>query len=105
MFSILRTADFSCILNTTHSKFIKRVATPRRHISEAETRKELIDPQLDKAGWYLRDKTKVGREIDLLEQNPFTAIVARYERLGVQMSEAERRGEGLFESMLVESFG
>ena len=77
----------------------------RRHISEAETRKELIDPQLDKVGWYLRDKTKLGREIDLLEQNPFTAIMARYEQFGAQMSEAKRRVEGLFESMLVESFG
>jgi type I site-specific restriction endonuclease len=28
-------------------------------ITEAETRKEMIDPQLEKAGWYLRDHTKV----------------------------------------------
>jgi type I site-specific restriction endonuclease len=31
---------------------------PRR-ISEAKTRKEMIDPQLEKAGWYLRDHSKV----------------------------------------------
>ncbi len=33
---------------------------PRRRISEAETRKEVIDPQFEKAGWYPRNKTKVG---------------------------------------------
>lgn len=30
-----------------------------RRISEEDTRKEMIDPQLDKAGWYLRDHSKV----------------------------------------------
>jgi len=35
----------------------------RRRISEAETRKDLIDPQLEKAGWYLRDHSKVKIEI------------------------------------------
>jgi type I site-specific restriction endonuclease len=39
------------------------VAVPRRRISEAETRKELIDPQLEKAGWYLRDHSKIKIEI------------------------------------------
>jgi type I restriction enzyme R subunit len=34
-----------------------------RKISEAQTRKELIDPQLEKVGWYLRDHTKVRIEI------------------------------------------
>jgi type I site-specific restriction endonuclease len=29
-----------------------------RQISEELTRKELIDPQLEKAGWYLRDHNK-----------------------------------------------
>ena len=32
-------------------------------ISEAETRKEMIDPQLESAGWFLRDHTKVRIEI------------------------------------------
>jgi len=32
-------------------------------INEKITRKELIDPQLEKAGWFLRDKTKVKIEI------------------------------------------
>ena len=36
---------------------------PRRRISEAKKRKELIDPQLEKAGWDVRDGTQVGIEI------------------------------------------
>ncbi len=34
-----------------------------RNISEKNTRKEMIDPQLEKAGWYLRDHSKVKIEI------------------------------------------
>ncbi len=34
-----------------------------RQISEERTRKELIDPQLEKAGWYLRDHSKARIEI------------------------------------------
>ena len=34
-----------------------------RQISEERTRKELIDPQLEAAGWYLRDHSKVKIEI------------------------------------------
>lgn len=34
-----------------------------RQISEDATRKKLIDPQLEKAGWYLRDHSKVKIEI------------------------------------------
>jgi type I site-specific restriction endonuclease len=30
-----------------------------RKISEEITRKEMIDPQLERAGWYLRDHSKV----------------------------------------------
>jgi len=30
-----------------------------RKFSEERTRKEMIDPQLEKAGWYLRDHSKV----------------------------------------------
>ena len=32
-------------------------------LSEEATRKEMIDPQLEKAGWYLRDHSKVKIEI------------------------------------------
>jgi type I site-specific restriction endonuclease len=35
---------------------------PRR-LSEELTRKEMIDPQLEKAGWFLRDHSKVKIEI------------------------------------------
>ena len=35
---------------------------PRR-ISEELTRKEMIDPQLEQAGWYLADHSKVKTEI------------------------------------------
>ncbi len=34
-----------------------------RKFSEASTRKEMIDPQLEHAGWYLRDHSKVKEEI------------------------------------------
>lgn len=35
---------------------------PRR-ISEEQTRKEMIDPQLEKVGWYLHDHSKIRIEI------------------------------------------
>ena len=31
-----------------------------RKISEDQTRKEMIDPQLEKAGWYLHDYVSKG---------------------------------------------
>jgi type I site-specific restriction endonuclease len=34
-----------------------------RKLSEERTRKEMIDPQLEQAGWYLRDHSKVKTEI------------------------------------------
>ena len=34
-----------------------------RQINEERTRKEMIDPQLEKAGWYLRDHSRVMIEI------------------------------------------
>jgi type I restriction enzyme R subunit len=34
-----------------------------RRLSEERTRKEMIDPQLEQAGWYLRDHSKVKIEI------------------------------------------
>lgn len=36
-----------------------------RKISEERTRKEMIDPQLERAGWYLRDHSKVKTEIPM----------------------------------------
>lgn len=45
-------------------------------ISEAETRKEMIDPQLEKAGWFLRDHTKVRIEIpvDGYDAQPWNGV-------------------------------
>ena len=47
-----------------------------RRISEAETRKELIDPQLEAAGWFLRDHTKVRIEIpvDGYDTQPWNGV-------------------------------
>lgn len=36
---------------------------PAKRISEAKTRKDMIDPQLEKAARYLRDHSKVKIEI------------------------------------------
>jgi type I restriction enzyme, R subunit len=47
-----------------------------RKISEEGTRKEMIDPQLEKAGWYLRDHSKVKIEIpvDGYDAEPFNGV-------------------------------
>ena len=38
-----------------------------RRISEERTRKEMRDPELERAGWYLRDHSKVKIEIPVDE--------------------------------------
>lgn len=47
-----------------------------RRISEAQTRKEMIDPQLEKVGWYLCDHTKVRIEIpvDGYDAEPWNGV-------------------------------
>jgi type I site-specific restriction endonuclease len=47
-----------------------------RQISEKRTRKELIDPQLEQAGWYLRDHSKVKLEIpvDWYDAEPWNCV-------------------------------
>ncbi|MBI5823157.1 MAG: DEAD/DEAH box helicase family protein [Chloroflexi bacterium] len=47
-----------------------------RKISEDQTRKEMIDPQLESAGWYLRDHSKVKIEIpvDGYDKEPWNGI-------------------------------
>jgi hypothetical protein len=47
-----------------------------RKISEASTRKEMIDPQLESAGWYLRDHSKVKIEIpvDGYDAEPWNGV-------------------------------
>src|SRR3989337_1665005 len=42
---------------------IMRERESLHRISESKTRKELIDPQLELAGWHLRDKSRVRIEI------------------------------------------
>lgn len=48
---------------------------PRR-LSEEATRKQMIDPQLEKAGWYLADHSKVKTEIpvDGYEAAPWNGV-------------------------------
>jgi len=47
-----------------------------RQISEERTRKEMIDPQLEQAGWYLRDHSKVKIEIpvDGYDAEPWNGV-------------------------------
>ena len=47
-----------------------------RQINEELTRKEMIDPQLEKAGWYLRDHSKVKTEIpvDGYDAEPWNGV-------------------------------
>ena len=37
-----------------------------RQISEEVTRKEMIDPQLERAGWYLHDQSEIKKEIPVV---------------------------------------
>ena len=48
---------------------------PRR-LSEDRIRKEMIDPQLEHAGWYLRDHSKVKIEIpvDGYDAEPWNGV-------------------------------
>ena len=47
-----------------------------RQISEELTRKEMIDPQLENAGWYTRDHSKVKIEIpvDGYDAEPWNGV-------------------------------
>jgi type I site-specific restriction endonuclease len=51
-----------------------------RIISKEKTRKEMTDPQLEKAGWYLRDHSKVRIEIpvDGYDAEPFNGVTDYY---------------------------
>ncbi len=89
--------------------------------NEKITRKEMIDPQLEHAGWYLRDHSKVKIEIPLdgyeaapwngitdyclyRENGEVLAVVARVGSLRGRMGESTRQVDGLFESLLAEAF-
>ena len=69
-----------------------------RKISEELTRKEMIDPQLEHAGWYLRDHSKVKTEIPV---DSYDAELLRG-RMGAPQS--TRQVDELFESLLASSF-
>ena len=47
-----------------------------RKISEKLTRKEMIDPQLERAGWYLHDHSRVKIEIpvDGYDAEPWNGV-------------------------------
>ena len=62
-------------------------------ISEAQTRKELIDPQLEKAGWYLRDHSKVKIEIPASPAEPARADCVHGGAGRVSVGENVRGGE------------
>ena len=69
-----------------------------RKINEDQTRKQMIYPQLEHAGWYLRDHSKVKIEIPV---DGYDAELLRG-RMGAPQS--TRQVEGLFESLLASSF-
>ncbi len=52
-----------------------------RRISEEKTRKQMIDPQLEHAGWSLRDHSKVKTE------NPVDGYDAEHYELSMQVGE------------------
>jgi hypothetical protein len=49
-----------------------------RQINEELTRKEMIDPQLEKAGWYLRDHSRVKIEIPVYAYNFLMSQYGQY---------------------------
>lgn len=53
-----------------------KIKMAHRRIPEERTRKELIDPQLEKAGWYLRDHAKMKIEIpvDGYDAEPWNGV-------------------------------
>ena len=63
-----------------------------RRISEATTRKELIDPALEKAGWHLRDHTRVGLEIPVAgyDKEPWNGVTDQPNGEVIAVVEAKR---------------
>jgi len=72
-------------------------------INENETRKQMINSQFEQAGWYLCNHSST---LEYL-LSVFAGVVARVESLPLaaeRLRESERQVEGLFESLLVQSF-
>jgi len=71
-----------------------------KNISEERTRKERIDPQLERAGWYLRDHSKVRIEIpvDGYDAAPWNGVTdyCLYRENGEALAvvEAKKNGGG-----------
>jgi len=66
-----------------------------RKISEERTRKEMIDPQLERAGWILRDHSKVQEEIpvDGYDAEPWNGVTdyCLYRENGVVLAVVEAK--------------
>jgi type I site-specific restriction endonuclease len=93
-----------------------------QRISEERTHKEMIDPQLEKAGWYLHDHAKVRIEIQVdgydaepwngvtdyclyRENGDMLAVVeAKKTSVDARQAESARQGQALFQALLAQSF-
>ena len=66
---------YLCVIEFQRQGFHSRGHMPRK-FSEEHTRKEMIDPQLEHAGWYLRDHSKVKIEIpvDGYDAEPWNGV-------------------------------
>jgi hypothetical protein len=82
----------------TFYAWVKGVAKLRQ-ISEKRTRKEIIDPQLEKAGWYLRDHTN----FPFMQKEQFAAIVRQVKSLRRRQAGSARQEDGLSLSLLHEA--
>ena len=92
-----------------------------RQISEKATRKELIDPALEKAQWYLKNHAQVGLEIpvDGYDAEPWNGVtdyclyrpngeviaVVEAKRTSHDPRLARQQAEMLFQGLLEGAFG
>jgi len=76
MKELLRQPNYCILSLASFSGGNAPIMQASHYISEERTRKEMIDPQLEKAGWYLRDHSKVKTEIpvDGYDAEPFNGI-------------------------------
>ena len=65
-----------CIIHPTVGQLQRKGGDLSRKISEDQTRKQMIDPQLEQAGWYLRDHSRVKTEIpvDGYDAEPWNGV-------------------------------
>ena len=55
---------YLCVIEFQRQGFHSRGHMPRK-FSEERTRREMIDPQLEKAGWYLRDHAEEQAQVKI----------------------------------------